>query len=74
MLNNLGLLDRIIRLGLAIFIIFLYYTNVIFGPIALVLLLVFGVFIFTSLTGFCPLYFLIRISTKKNQEDLNHPF
>lgn len=68
MKENMGSADRIIRFGLAIIIVVLYFTNVIPGTLALVLLLVMGVFIITSLFGVCPLYFPFGISTKKKLE------
>ncbi len=67
MKNNLGSADRAIRIVLAIFIMVLYFSYVISGSLALVLLLVVGVLILTSFLGFCPIYLLFGISTKKKQ-------
>jgi len=64
MTKNMGLTDRIIRFTLAIVIAALYFTHVITGTLALVLLIVVGAFIITSFFSFCPLYFPFGISTK----------
>jgi hypothetical protein len=64
---NLGAADRVIRVVLAIIIMVLYFTHVISGSLALVLLLVVGVLIVTSFLGFCPIYLLFGISNKKKQ-------
>jgi hypothetical protein len=65
MKQNMGSADRLIRFGLAIVILALYLTHVISGTLALVLMLVVGVFIITSFLSFCPLYFPFGINTKK---------
>jgi fatty acid desaturase len=64
MTKNMGLTDRIIRFTLAIVIAALYFTHVITGTLALVLLIVVGAFIITSFFSFCSLYFPFGISTK----------
>lgn len=68
MKKNMGSADRIIRVALAIVIAVLYFTHVITGILALVLLLIVGIFIITSLFSFCPLYFPFGISTRKKLE------
>ncbi|MTI26618.1 DUF2892 domain-containing protein, partial [Fulvivirga kasyanovii] len=42
----------------------LYFAGIIGGTLAIVLLIVAGIFILTSFVGFCPLYFPLGISTK----------
>jgi hypothetical protein len=69
MTKNMGLTDRIIRFTLAIVIAALYFTHVITGTLALVLLIVVGAFIITSFFSFCPLYFPFGISTKSKSEN-----
>ena len=61
----MGSFDRIIRVIIAIVIATLYFANVISGTVAIVLLVLAGVFILTSLVSFCPLYLPFGISTKK---------
>jgi hypothetical protein len=65
MKKNMGSADRIIRVVLAIVIAALYFTHVISGTLALVLLIVVVIFIITSTFSFCPLYLPFGISTKK---------
>jgi hypothetical protein len=65
---NMGTIDRIIRVLIAVVIIALYFANVISGTVAIVLLILSAVFILTSLVSFCPLYFPFNISTKKKEQ------
>lgn len=59
----MGNADRAIRVIIAILIAVLYFTNVISGTLGLILLIVAGVFVLTSLISFCPLYSLIGLNT-----------
>ncbi|SMO66005.1 YgaP family membrane protein [Solitalea koreensis] len=63
MKHNMGIADRLIRLIIAALIIFMYYTNVLNGIWATVLLFLSGVMILTSTIGFCPLYAPFKIKT-----------
>ena len=63
MKKNMGTADRIIRVILAIIIVALYYANVITGLYGIVLLVLAGVFILTSLVSYCPLYAPFGLST-----------
>ncbi|MBS1517681.1 MAG: DUF2892 domain-containing protein [Bacteroidetes bacterium] len=68
MKKNMGSADRIIRFLLVIVIAALYFTGVINGILA-VLLIAFGViFLLTGFAGFCPLYFPFGISTGKKEK------
>lgn len=67
MKKNTGNADRIIRLMLGVVIAFLFFTNVITGTIALVLLLVALIFVFTSIIGFCPIYAMLGLNTCPKQ-------
>lgn len=62
---NMGSIDKAVRVLLAIAIVSLYYTSVISGTLAIVLLIFAGVFILTSFMSFCPLYIPFGISTCK---------
>lgn len=64
---NMGGADRIIRALVAIAIGVLYFTNVITGTLAIILLVLGAVFLLTSIVGFCPLYapFGVRTCPKK---------
>ena len=67
MKKNMGLIDKVIRVLVAVVIIALYFTNMISGILAIILLIVAGIFILTSLFGFCPLYLPIGLSTNKKE-------
>jgi hypothetical protein len=62
---NMHMTDRIVRILLSIAIVILYFSGVLSGTLAIVALVVAIVFTLTSLIGFCPLYALLGISTKK---------
>ncbi len=63
MKKNMGNADRIIRVILAIVLIYLFYNGTLTGTLGYVAL-VFGiVFILTSLVSFCPLYPILGINT-----------
>ena len=69
MKKNMGSADKIIRVIIAAIIATLYFTNVLTGTVGIVLLVLAGVFVLTSLISFCPLYTIFGISTcpiKKN--------
>ena len=59
----MGNADRIIRITLAVIVVFLYYNNTITGTMGIVLLVLAGIFVLTSLIGFCPLYKLVGLNT-----------
>ena len=63
MKKNLGTADKIIRVIIAVVIGLLYFTNVIAGTLGIVLLVIAGVFLLTSIVGFCPLYAPFGINT-----------
>ena len=63
MKKNLSNADRLIRVLFSAVIATLYLTNVISGTVGMVLLVLAGVFVATSLISFCPLYAIFGIST-----------
>lgn len=67
MKTNMGITDRIIRLALAGTVLALFLTGVIQGVLAIVLLVLAGVFTLTSLVGTCPLYMPFGIKTCKTK-------
>jgi len=67
--KNMGTIDRIIRILVAIIIAGLYFANIINGTLAIVLLIVAGIFILTSFISFCPLYLPFKISTIKKDKN-----
>jgi predicted ABC-type exoprotein transport system permease subunit len=67
MKKNMGTADRIIRLIIAAVIAMLYFTKILTGTLGIVLLVLAGVFVLTSLISFCPLYapFGLKTTTGK---------
>jgi len=65
MKKNMGTADRVIRLIAAIAVGVLYGLNLISGTVAIVLGIVAGAFLVTSLVGWCPMYLPFGISTCK---------
>lgn len=60
--------DRILRIVLSIVIVMLYFSGIFSGTLAIIALVVAIIFTMTSLIGFCPLYALLGISTKKKNQ------
>ena len=68
MKKNMGSADKIIRIIIAAIIGYLYYNGTISGTLGIVLLVLAGIFVLTSLVSFCPLYTPFKISTCKVKE------
>ncbi len=66
---NMGTIDRVMRIIAAVVIAALYFTNVIEGTLAIVLMVIAAVFVLTSFVSFCPLYVPLGISTKKKENN-----
>jgi hypothetical protein len=68
MKTNMGAADRAIRFLLVAIIAVLYFTNNITGISVIIIGALALIFLFTSFTGFCPLYYPFKISSirKKN--------
>lgn len=67
MKKNMGTIDKVIRILIAVVVLILYFANVISGTLAIILLALSVVFIVTSFISFCPLYFPLGISTRKKE-------
>jgi hypothetical protein len=67
MKKNVGTIDRVIRILVAVIVAVLYFTNIVSGTIGIVLLVLAGVFLLTGLISFCPLYFLFGLSSGKKE-------
>ena len=63
MKKNMGSTDKTIRLLLAAVFAVLFFTGVVGGLLGYILLALGGIFVLTSLVGFCPLYALVGMST-----------
>jgi hypothetical protein len=64
----MGSTDRIIRVIFAIVVSILFFTHTITGTAGLVLLVLGGIFLATSLINFCPLYLPFGINTCKTDK------
>lgn len=64
MKKNMGTLDRIIRVVIALAIGVLYYMGMISGTAAIILGALAVIFLATSLVSTCPLYLPFNISTR----------
>ena len=69
MKKNMGGLDKVIRVVLAIVAGLLVYFEVVEGPLAYILLTIIGVFVITSLVGFCPLYGIFGINSCRTKHN-----
>jgi uncharacterized Tic20 family protein len=65
MKKNMGSLDKMIRIVVALVLAGLYFTGVLTGTIAIVGLALAVVFVLTSFISFCPLYAPFGINTCK---------
>ena len=65
MKRNLSNIDRIIRLVLAAVFGYLYFGGIVTGALGIVLVVLAGVFLLTSIIAFCPLYAPFKFSTYK---------
>ena len=63
MKKNMGTADRITRITAAIVFGVLYFAGTVTGTWGIVLLVLGGVFVLTSLVGTCPLYSLLGMNT-----------
>ena len=60
---NMAMVDRVIRVIIAVVIAALYFTNVINGTLGLILGIVAVIFLLTGIISFCPIYRLFGLST-----------
>jgi len=68
MARNVGQVDRVVRFLVAIILAVLFFSNVVQGALGIVLLVIGIVLFVTGLTGSCPAYSMLKISTCKRQE------
>ena len=64
----MGNVDRVIRILVAVVVLVLYFTHVITGTLAVILLILAGIFVVTSFIGFCPLYLPFGFNTGKKTQ------
>jgi len=62
---NMGSVDRIIRIILAVIMGVLWYQGIVPGVLGIVLIVAAAIFALTSFISFCPLYLPFGIRTNK---------
>jgi len=68
MKKNMGTIDRLVRTAVAVVVAVLILTGVLTGAAAIILGILAGIFLLTSLVGFCPLYRPIGLKTLGENE------
>jgi len=63
---NESKMDRIIRIVAGIVFLILFFTGTVTGTLGIVLIFLGAVLLITGVVGFCPLYGLLKLSTKKS--------
>ncbi|GIV58103.1 MAG: DUF2892 domain-containing protein [Bacteroidetes bacterium] len=64
MTKNMGSIDRILRVAVAVILGVLILTGTLQGTLATILGILAIVFLLTSAIGFCPLYAPFKLSTR----------
>jgi hypothetical protein len=67
MKNNMGMIDKVIRIVIALVFGVLYFTGTVTGMLGYILLALGGIFVLTSAVSSCPLYLPFGISTCKKK-------
>jgi len=65
MKKNVGFNDKVVRIVLAVALAALYFTGTVTGIMGIVLLIVGGILVLTSAVSICPLYLLLKVSSRK---------
>jgi hypothetical protein len=68
MKQNMGSIDKIVRVLVAVVIGILYFTDQITGTAAIILGIFAVIFLLTSAIGFCPMYLPLKLSTIKKKD------
>ena len=68
MKKNMGNMDKVIRVLIALVIGVLVFAEVLRGTLAIVLLALAGIFVLTSVIGTCSLYLPFGASTCKKED------
>jgi len=66
MLKNVGSADRIIRILAGVIIFALIAAGTLSGTAAIILGILAAVLVITGIMGFCPLYYITKLSTSKD--------
>lgn len=71
MKKNLGKAHTILRLLLAALCAYLYFDGKVTGAWGLIVLLLAGLYLFTGLTGYAPLYDIFHMSTRRSKKKVD---
>jgi hypothetical protein len=66
--QNVGLIDKTLRVMLSIVFAMLFFTKTVTGTWGIVLIVLSVTFLLTSFISFCPLYSIFRIHTNKKKK------
>ena len=69
MKKNVGSIDKVVRIILAVVIVILAATHVISGILAVVALILAAIFVLTSVISFCPIWWALGIRTSKKETE-----
>lgn len=67
MKKNIGTIDKVIRILIALAVVILYFTHVITGTLGIIILVVAGVLVLTTLINFCPIWAILGVNTLKKE-------
>jgi predicted PurR-regulated permease PerM len=62
--KNMGTVDRIVRIALALVLFGLIVTGTVSGVLAIIMGVVAAIFAVTTVVSFCPLYSAFKLSTR----------
>ncbi len=63
MKKNMGVIDKVVRILIAVVLVVLYFTHIITGTLGIIMLILSGILVLTSIIGICPLYVPFGLST-----------
>jgi hypothetical protein len=66
--KNVGTVDKVIRLILVVVVVILYATKAISGTAAIIVGISALMLLLTSIVSYCPLYSVIKVSTRKKEK------
>jgi hypothetical protein len=71
--KNVGTFDKVIRLLLVVVVAILYATKAISGVAAIILGVIALLLLITTITGYCFLYSMLKVSTRKKEKPVAPP-
>ena len=67
MKKNVGSIDKVVRIIIAIVLAVLYFANVVTGTLGIIFLVLAAIMLLTSFISFCPLYAPFGMNTSKKK-------